>query len=76
MRAADEGEAAAPAAAWRLGLALAAVALLVWTLFFGGDSQDPTWLGTYALAIATVAVAGALLAQVPWPSLEPAGLAL
>ncbi|HEX6699359.1 MAG TPA: O-antigen ligase family protein, partial [Gaiellaceae bacterium] len=47
-----------------------------WTLFFGGDSQDPTWLGTYALAIATVAVAGALLAQVPWPSLEPAGLAL
>ena len=52
MRAGGDGEAAAPAppTAWRLGLALAAVGLLFWTLFFGGDSSDGglTWLGTFS----------------------------
>jgi hypothetical protein len=79
MRAAREGEAAAPApaAAWRIGLALAALALVFWTLFFGGDSSDLglTWLGSFALLVAAVAVAGALLARIPWPSLDRAGLA-
>jgi O-antigen ligase/polysaccharide polymerase Wzy-like membrane protein len=79
MRAAREGEAAAPApaAAWRVGLALAAVVLLAWTLFFGGDSSDDklTWLGCFAIVLAAVAVAGALLARVRWPSLDRAGLA-
>jgi len=79
MRAAGDGEAAAPAPpiAWRLGLSLAAVGLLFWALFFGGDSSDLglTWLGSLALLVAAVAVAGALLARVPWPSLDAAGLA-
>src|SRR5438067_9114851 len=79
MRAAVDGEAAAPApaAAWRIGLALAAVALLFWALFFGGDSSDLglTWLGSLALLVAAVAVAAAYLVRMPWPSLDAAGLA-
>ena len=63
------------AAGWRIGLAAAASALLFWTLFFGGDSSDPTWLGTFALALAAVLVGGAFLALVPWPSPEGFGLA-
>src|SRR5439155_1123874 len=42
-----------------------------------GDSSDLglTWLGSLALLVAAVAVAGALLARIPWPSLDAAGLA-
>src|SRR5438067_2290875 len=62
MRAAGDGEAAAPAPpiAWRLGLSLAAVGLLFWALFFGGDSSDLglTWLGSLALLVAAVALLG------------------
>jgi hypothetical protein len=79
MRAGGEGGAAAPApaAAWRVGLALATLVLLFWTLFFGGDSSDDglTWLGSFALGLAALSVAAALLARVPWPSLDRAGLA-
>jgi hypothetical protein len=63
------------AAGWRIGLAAAASALLFWTLFFGGDSGEPTWVGTFAIAFAVVLVAAALLALLPWPSLEGFGLA-
>src|SRR6185437_2528319 len=63
------------AAGWRIGLAAAASVLLFWAFFFGGDSGDPTWLGTYALGVAALVLAAALLGWVAWPDLDRAGLA-
>ena len=63
------------AAGWRIGLAAAASVLLFWALFFGGDSGDPTWIGTYALGLAAIATGAALLGLVGWPDLDRAGLA-
>ena len=52
-------------------------ALLFWTLFFGGGSRDLSlaWLGTAVVLAAAAAVAAALLGMLPWPELDPAGLA-
>ena len=63
------------AAGWRIGLAAAASVLLFWAFFFGGDSGDPTWIGTYALVVAAVVLAAALLGRFGWPNLDSAGLA-
>jgi O-Antigen ligase len=58
-------------------LAGGAAALLFWTLFFGGGSRDLSlaWLGTAVVLAATAAIAAALLGALPWPELDPAGLA-
>jgi O-antigen ligase len=67
-------EPGAPPAAVPAAL-LAAGALLVWALFFGGGSSDPVWLGALALVVAAGAAAAALLTLLPLPSPGPYGLA-
>lgn len=58
-------------------LAGGVAALLFWTLFFGGGSRDLSlaWLGTAIVLAATAAIAAALLGALPWPELDPVGLA-
>jgi hypothetical protein len=80
METAIDGGAARPAAA-SVGVVAAVPALvgalLGLALFFGGGHSDGPlfWLGTLAAAAAALAVGASALGFLPWPSLEPAGLA-
>ena len=58
-------------------LAGGVAALLVWTLFFGGGSNDLSiaWLGTATVLAAALAIAAALLGVLPWPEPDRAGIA-
>src|SRR5207244_645382 len=58
-------------------LAGGVAALLVWTLFFGGGSNDLSiaWLGTATVLARALAIAAALLGVLPWPDPDRAGIA-